>query len=163
MVRSRHDRSFFLLVSVLAFAFLTQTSFGKDPSETPENVSDLKECSIAKTNTSCVLTIDWDQPPAPATIQMFPGAKLTVRMKNAYFFKRHFMDYSSGQLMLAPDIASNIATGLMPCVKNLNEFLIVVPSYEAGGEPNCSASIPLEAGLCGLCSRTVNFVERPDV
>src|ERR1039458_1632057 len=70
------------------------------------------ECSIAKTNASCTLTIDRRNPLAPPTIQMYPGQTLTVVVKNPYYFERYFMDYQSGQLALAPDVASTIIGSL---------------------------------------------------
>ena len=39
---------------------------------------------------------------------MYPGQTLTVQVRNPYYFERYFMDYQSGQLALAPDVASTI-------------------------------------------------------
>jgi len=76
------------------------------------------ECSIAKTNASCTLTIDRRNPLAPPTIQMYPGQTLTVVVRNPYYFERYFMDYTSGQVALSPDVASSIVGGLLTPLKN---------------------------------------------
>jgi hypothetical protein len=93
-----------------------------------------EECSLAKTNHDCTLTIDRQYPLAPPTIQMYPGTKLQVVVKNPYPFERYFLDYSSGQLALAPDVASTIVTGLLPNLKNLAEFREASKSRPAAKE-----------------------------
>lgn len=95
--------------AALLAVFMAQAAYGE-------------ECSIAKTNHDCTLTIDRGNPLAPPTIQMYPRAKLQVVVMNPYPFERYFMDYSSGQVALSPDVASSIVTGLLPSLKNLSEF-----------------------------------------
>jgi hypothetical protein len=57
------------------------------------------ECSLAKANKSCTLTIDRRVPLTPPTIQMYPGTKLTVQIRDPYYFERYYMDYVSGQAL----------------------------------------------------------------
>jgi hypothetical protein len=106
---SRVNRNIVRVFGAIVIALAAQTAYAD-------------ECSIAKTNKSCTLTIDRRTPLAPPTIQMYPKQTITVVVKNPYYFERYFLDYSSGQLTLAPDVASNIVNGLLPSVKNLNEF-----------------------------------------
>jgi hypothetical protein len=100
------------------------------------------ECSIAKTNQSCTLTIDRTSPLTPPTIQMYPGQTLTVVVKNPYYFERYFMDYSSGQLALAPDVASSIVGGLLPSLSNFSQFHALLlkqhPGVAAPPQADCS-------------------------
>jgi hypothetical protein len=72
-----------------------------------------EECSLAKTNHSCTLTIDRKNPLMPPTIQMYPKQTLTVVVKNPYYFERYFMDFQGGQLALTPDVASSILGSLL--------------------------------------------------
>jgi hypothetical protein len=50
---------------------------------------------------------------------MYPGETLTVVIKNPYYFERYFLDYSSGQVTLSPDVASSIVGGLLTPLKSL--------------------------------------------
>jgi hypothetical protein len=88
----------------------------------PAAIGHSAECSIAKTNRSCTLTVDRRSPLAPPTIQMYPGETLTVQVKNPYYFERYFMDYQSGQLTLAPDVASSIVNSLLTPLQKESEF-----------------------------------------
>ena len=80
------------------------------------------ECSPAKTNHSCTLTIDRNTPLAPPQIQMYPNQKLTVLVKNPHYFERYFLDYSTGQTVLAPDVSSSIVSGMLGPLARLGEF-----------------------------------------
>ena len=100
------------------------------------------ECSIAKTNKSCTLTIDRTSPLTPPIIQMYSGQTLTVAVKNPYYFERYFMDYSSGQIALAPDVVSSIVGGLLPSLNNFNQFHALLlkqhPGVAAPPQADCS-------------------------
>ncbi|HEY9140668.1 MAG TPA: hypothetical protein VIN93_07235 [Bryobacteraceae bacterium] len=100
-----------------------------------------EECSIAKTNKDCTLTIDRKNPLAPPTIQMYPGHKLTVQVESPYYFEHYFLDYSSGQSTLEPDIASSIVNGLLTPLQKGAEFR---SHFERpappGPPPDCSAA-----------------------
>ena len=85
-----------------------------------------QECALGKTNHSCTLTIDRKSPLAPPTVQMYPGAILTVRVKNPFYFERYFMDYQSGQVTPVPDIGSALLTSLSPA-------LAKIPQVRGGG------------------------------
>jgi hypothetical protein len=74
----------------------------------------LPECSLAKTNESCMLVIDRRNPVAPPAVQMYSNMSLTVIVKNPLFFERYFLDFQSGQATLTPDVASSIVQGLLP-------------------------------------------------
>ena len=76
-----------------------------------------EECSVAKSNGDCTLTIDRRNPLAPPTIQMYPHKTLTVKIKDPYYFERYFLDYTSGQLALSPDVASAVLGGLLTPLK----------------------------------------------
>jgi hypothetical protein len=80
------------------------------------------ECSPAKTNHSCTLTIDRNNPLAPPQIQMYPNQELTVLVKNPHYFERYFLDYSTGQTVLAPDVSSSIVSGMLGPLAKLGEF-----------------------------------------
>src|SRR5690242_14798363 len=49
------------------------------------------ECSFSKTNGNCTLVIDRLNPLAAPTIQMYPGAGLTVIVMNPHPFERYFL------------------------------------------------------------------------
>ena len=69
-------------------------------------------CSIAKTNRDCTLMLNRTRPLNAPAIQMYPGSRLTVMIKNSYYFERYSLDYQSGQLNLSPDVlASILSTG----------------------------------------------------
>lgn len=93
------------------------------------------ECSIAKTNKSCTLTLDRRNPLAPPAIQMYPGQQLTVALENPYFFERYSLDYSSGQVTLNPDVVSSIANGILPSLKGIGEFRNMLDLTFRAGRP----------------------------
>lgn len=87
---------------------------------------------------------------------MYPDQEITVSVKNPYYFERYFLDYSSGQLTPNPDVASSVVNGLLPSLKNLNEFqgamARVLPGVRAPAPPapdctvaNINANIPTSA------------------
>ena len=82
----------------------------------------LPECSLAKTNKSCRITIERTRPLTPPTLQMYSGANLTVIVKDPIFFERYFLDYQSGQATLSPDVASSIVQGLLAPLAKAGEF-----------------------------------------
>jgi hypothetical protein len=93
----------FRLIIVLLIAFIAYAPIAYGEAE----------CSLAKTNHTCTLTIDRLNPLAPPTIQMYPGQVLHVKVTNPRYFERYFFDYQSGQLALSPDVASSIASSLL--------------------------------------------------
>jgi len=103
-----------------------------------------EECSIAKTNHSCTLTIDRKSPLAPPAIQMYPKQTVTVLVKNPYYFERYFMDYQSGQLTLAPDVASSIIGGLLTPLQKAGEFHVAFlnPQPDTCSATKIAASTP---------------------
>jgi hypothetical protein len=81
-------------------------------------------CSVAKTNTSCELTIDRTNPVAPPTIQMYSDQTLTVEIINPQPFERYFLDFSSGVATAAPDEASAITTALTANLGKLTALVL---------------------------------------
>jgi hypothetical protein len=77
-------------------------------------VKALPECSLARTNKSCRLTIDRERPLTPPTVQMYSDQSLTVIVKRPKTYERYFLDYQSGQATISPDIASAIVQGMFP-------------------------------------------------
>ena len=88
-----------------------------------------QECSIAKTNHNCTLTIDRKSPLAPPTIQMYPGQTLTVVVRNGYYFERYYLDFQSGQVTPITDITP-IISGL---VSNLAKLAVPGAAARAPG------------------------------
>jgi hypothetical protein len=85
-------------------------------------IKSLPECSLAKTNNKCRITVDRAHPVMPPTIQMYSGQNIAVVIENPYPFERYFLDYASGVATLKPDVASSIVQGLLPSLQKLGEF-----------------------------------------
>lgn len=77
------------------------------------------ECSLSKTNETCTLVIDRSNPVAPPTVQMYSDQQLTVKIKNPLPFERYFLDFTTGQAALTPDVTSSIVQGLFPSLQKL--------------------------------------------
>ena len=77
------------------------------------DIKRLPICSAPKTNKTCKLIIDRDNPINPATIQMYDGEHVVVIVKDAFYTERYFLDYSSGQATIAPDVVSILAQTLI--------------------------------------------------
>jgi len=73
---------------------------------------DLPQCSLSKTNLSCELVVDRSNPVAPSTVQMYSDQELTVKITNPLPFERYFLDFTTGQAALTPDVASSIVGGM---------------------------------------------------
>jgi hypothetical protein len=87
---------------------------------TDTEVANLHECNLSKTNTNCKILIDRGNPVAPPTVQMYSGQRLAVVIRNSKFYERYFLDYTSGQATLSPDVASSIVQGLIPSLGKLS-------------------------------------------
>lgn len=74
----------------------------------------LPECSLSKTNSSCKLVIDRANPVAPSTVQMYSDQQLTVIVKNPLPYERYFLDFTTAQAAVTPDVASTIVQSLIP-------------------------------------------------
>jgi hypothetical protein len=102
------------------------------------------ECSLSRTNQSCKLVIDRANPVAPSTIQMYSNQSLIVVVKNPLPFERYFLDFTTGQATLTPDVTSSIAQGLFPnlgkAMAAANTFLSYIAPSPAQGcdDPNLS-------------------------
>jgi hypothetical protein len=105
------------LVRLLAAVVMTAFSIAGPISVKAQNV-----CSVSKTNTSCVLTVDRSNPVAPPAIQMYSDQTLTVIIEKPLPFERYFLDFSTGQATVAPDQASAIVTALSGNLAKLTEL-----------------------------------------
>lgn len=97
----------------------------------------LRECSLSKTNNNCRITIDRRRLVSPPTIQMYSGQKVTVVLASPYPFERYFLDYTSGQASLRPDVASSIVQGLLPSLQKLG---FKAEGFDFTNPPNACAS-----------------------
>jgi hypothetical protein len=107
----------------------------------PADIKKLPECSVAKTNERCRLTIDRDNPISPPTIQMYSNQSITVVLKKPKTFERYFLDIQTAQATVAPDVASGILTALTPSLGNIKGLLAsrhVFPAIPATADP-CGA------------------------
>ena len=86
------------------------------------HAQDLPECSLSKTNKSCQLVIDRSNPVAPSTVQMYSDQQLTVVVKNPLPFERYFLDFTTGQAALTPDVTSTIVQTIIPELNHLSIF-----------------------------------------
>lgn len=84
-----------------------------------EDAKDLPDCSLARTNKSCRLTIDRERALTTPTVQMYSNQALTVIVKRPKQYERYFLDYQSGQAILSPDVAASIAQGMLPSLSKL--------------------------------------------
>jgi len=103
------------------------------------------ECSVARTNKSCTLTIDRTNPLAPPTIQMYSGETVTIIVRNPYYFERYFADYQSGQIAVVPDVGATIISGLLTPLAKAAEFkalLNVTPEKRIDCSPATIQKIP---------------------
>lgn len=97
------------------------------------------ECSLSKTNKSCRLVIDRSNPVAPSTIQMYSDQQLTVVIENPLPFERYFLDFTTGQATVAPDVAGNIVSSL---TSNLGKLSNVIQSREYIAAFNLTTAAP---------------------
>jgi hypothetical protein len=95
----------------------------------------LPECSLAKTNKSCAIVIDRENPVAPPTIQMYSGERVTVVVRDPKYFERYFLDYQSGQATLKPDVASSIVQGLLPSLQKAGEIKAQALGFNTQPQP----------------------------
>jgi hypothetical protein len=100
-------------------------------------------CSLSKTNQSCELVIDRSNPVAPSTVQMYSDQELTVRIKNPLPFERYFLDFTTGQAALTPDVASSVIGGMFA---NLGK-LQIVHTAEVVKVPGAAPVDPCANGL----------------
>lgn len=76
-------------------------------------------CSIARTNDTCILTIDRKYPVAPKTIQMYSGQQLIVEVVHPLPYERYFLDLGTGQAATIPDVYSSIAKSFVSPIGGL--------------------------------------------
>lgn len=105
------------------FAFLTMSVmfgvFSAAQDLTPAEVKALPECSLAKTNESCRLSIDRGNPVTPPAIQLYSDKTFVVVVKNPKPYERYFLDYQTNVATLTPDVASSIVQGLLSPLSKL--------------------------------------------
>src|SRR5579864_597362 len=94
-------------VSLLSVFIVVLCSLGALGQQlTSSQVKALPECALGRTNPSCKVVIDRDNPVAPPTVQMYSDQVLTVIVKNPKYYERYFLDYQTGQATLSPDVTS---------------------------------------------------------
>ena len=100
-----------------------------------------QECSLSKTNQSCTLVIDRSNPVAPSTVQMYSDQQLTVVVKNPLFFERYFLDFTTAQAAVTPDVTASIVQGLIP---SLSKFQgpINTRAIAPGGTKPATCTVP---------------------
>ena len=96
------------------------------------------ECSLSKTNRSCQLVIDRSNPVAPSTVQMYSDQELRVVIENPLPFERYFLDLTSGQATVNPDVASAI-TGSVATSSILGKLTNLITSDAESENPNLLA------------------------
>lgn len=101
------------------------------------------QCSLSKTNSSCEVVIDRSNPVAPSTVQMYSDQHLTVRIKNPLPFERYFLDFTTGQAALTPDVASSIVGGMFTGLGKLQ----ILHTAEAVRVPGAAPTDPCANGL----------------
>jgi hypothetical protein len=98
----------------------------------------LPECALGRTNASCKLVVDRDNPVAPPTVQMYSDQVFTIVVKNPKYYERYFLEYQTGQATLSPDVTSSIVQGLLPSLGKLSEFtaeLFIQPGQQPPPDP----------------------------
>ena len=83
-----------------------------------------RPCSFTHTNHDCTLTLDRNSFVFPPTLQMYPGAVVTVYIQNGHDFEAYTLDQAPGQAAVRPDVASSV-------LGNLNTILGAAASFGA--------------------------------
>jgi hypothetical protein len=113
----------------------------------------LPECSLSKTNENCKLIIDRRIPVSPSTVQMYSNQSVTVVVKNPNAFERYFLDYTTGQATLSPDVTSSIVQGLLPSLAKASY------RFDTAKAPNPCASAASSTPAPGTVERIVVFFQ----
>ena len=99
-------------ISALALCVIATPAFAQKP------------CSLTNTNHNCTLTLDRNSFVFPPTLQLYPSAVVTVRIKNGHNFEAYTLDQAPGQATARPDVASSV-------LANLNAILSAASSLGA--------------------------------
>jgi hypothetical protein len=83
-----------------------------------------RPCSFTHANHDCTLTLDRNSFVFPPTLQMYPGAVVTVYILNGHDFEAYTLDQAPGQATVRPDVASSV-------LANLNTILGAATSFGA--------------------------------
>jgi hypothetical protein len=102
------------LSPVVSISCLPHLALAQQSGLKAADVKALPECSLARTNMSCRLTIDREKPVTPPSIQMYVNQRVAVIIKHPKTYERYFLDYQSGQATISPDVTSSIIQGLFP-------------------------------------------------
>jgi len=118
-----------ILLTVFGIAF----AFGNLPQSFGQTLTipgrgNIPYCSLSKTNGVCALVIDRENPIAPSTVQMFSGQTVFVLVKHPLPFERYFLDVSTGQAALTPDVTSTIAQTTFAALGKLTLFTTTTPA-----------------------------------
>ena len=117
----RIKRTYECLIPLVVVLLMSSLNANGQQLPAPE-IKKLPDCSLAKTNRNCKLTIDRAIPLAPPPVQMYSNQALTVIVKNPKSFERYFLDFQSGQANISPDVATGIVQGLLPSLSKAEEI-----------------------------------------
>ncbi|MGA7793849.1 MAG: hypothetical protein WCA19_12495 [Candidatus Acidiferrales bacterium] len=123
-------RGFTTLFALLVVCLLTAS-----PAHGQIDLQHLPECSLSKTNGTCKLVIDRGNPVAPSAVQMYSNQALLVIIKNPLPFERYFLDFTTGQAALSPDVTSSIVQGLFPNLQKMMMMMKSLPGAAAAPPP----------------------------
>lgn len=102
----------------------------------------LPECSLSKTNRSCQLVIDRANPVAPSTVQMYSDQQLTVIVKNPLSYERYFLDFTTAQATVTPDVTSSIVQALIPSLAKFQGPLAAEAVVTPPGTRPATCTVP---------------------
>jgi hypothetical protein len=103
-----------MLLGLLSAAALLADPSTSRAGDSVEQTNRPSPCNLSKTNRSCTIVIDRQNPIAPSTLQMYSGETLTVIVENPFPYERYFLDYTTSAATLTPDVTSSIVQGLFP-------------------------------------------------
>lgn len=108
----------------------------------PVRAKNLPECSLSKTNKDCQLVIDRSNPVAPSTVQMYSDQQLTVIVKHPLPYERYFLDFTTAQATVTPDVASSIVQSLIPSLAKLQGVIGPAAVVVAPGTKPTTCTVP---------------------
>lgn len=95
-------------------------------------------CSTEKVNKDCVLLIERKYPIAGPTIQMRPGATVTVQLSHPMPFETLSLDFQGAQAVSGTDQLQALISGILPSLKAVStaHYLQPIPKTPPTCEPN---------------------------
>lgn len=96
-------------------------------------------CSTEKVNGDCIFTVDRLNPLQPPTLQMYPGATVTVKIFHALPFEQVSFDWQNTTGASTPDQASAVANSLSA---NIQKFVAAIAAPAPAPVPPPGAPAP---------------------